>query len=298
MRFFHTVSAPRQAELMLVAVTLLAASGWVFSHEALKVMAPFVFIGVRFLASGLLLALWQPGSLRQLIPEQLRAALWAGSCFAVAMLLWIWALKQSPHLGVGAFLNSTAVIWVPVLGWLLWRQQISALGWLCAALAGMGVLALSGGTIQWGGSSWYLLAALVIGLYLHLNGRAAALMPTLPLTVMVLLMVGMAGLAMAVVMDEPWHWPDPWTLGMLTASALLATCLRFWLQTHAQARLPAAHAALLLTLEPVWTLGLGAIVLGERLGAVQWLGCGLIFTALLLSRLWPVIKAKQPLTAD
>ena len=40
----------------MVAVTLLAASGWWFSHEALREMPPFVFLGSRFLLAGLLLA--------------------------------------------------------------------------------------------------------------------------------------------------------------------------------------------------------------------------------------------------
>ena len=36
----------------------------------------------------------------------------------------------------------------------------------------------------------------------------------------------------------------------------------------------------------------GAVLLGERLGAINWLGCGLIFAALLLVELYPyVLKA-------
>jgi drug/metabolite transporter (DMT)-like permease len=75
---------------------------------------------------------------------------------------------------------------------------------------------------------------------------------------------------------------------MLAASVLLATCLRFWLQTHAQQQLSASQAALLLTLEPVWTAALGLTLLGEHLSRLQLSGCGLIFLALVLSRLWPV----------
>ena len=58
---FSRLQPTRQAELALVAVTLLAASGWWFSHEALREMPPFVFLGSRFLLAGLLLGCCWPG---------------------------------------------------------------------------------------------------------------------------------------------------------------------------------------------------------------------------------------------
>lgn len=285
---FTRLSPTRQAELALIAVTLLAASGWWLSHEALQVMPPFVFLGTRFLLAGLLLALLQPRALRTLPrPDWLRA-LGVGLWFAAGMLVWILALKHSPQLGVGAFLNSTSVVLVPLLGWLLWRQRIGLSGWVCAGLAGLGVLALTGGQVPLQGQGRYLIAALLFAVYFNLNSRAVQHLAALPLTTVVLTLTGIAGLLMAVLTGEPWHWPGLWTLLMLAASVLLATCLRFWLQTRAQQQLPASQAALLLTLEPVWTAGLGIILLGEHLGALQWAGCGLIFLALVLSRLWPV----------
>lgn len=285
---FSRLQPTRQAELALVAVTLLAASGWWFSHEALREMPPFVFLGSRFLLAGLLLAGLEPRALRALPrPDWLRA-LGVGLWFAAGMLVWILALKHSPQLGVGAFLNSTSVVLVPLLGWLLWRQRIGLSGWACAGLAGLGVLALTGGQVQWHGQGRYLLAACLFAVYFNLNSRAVQHLGALPLTAVVLTLTGIAGLLMAGLTGEPWRWPGLWTVLMLAASVLLATCLRFWLQTHAQQQLSASQAALLLTLEPVWTAALGLTLLGEHLSRLQLSGCGLIFLALVLSRLWPV----------
>jgi len=39
---------------------------------------------------------------------------------------------------------------------------------------------------------------------------------------------------------------------------------------------------LIYTLDPVWSLIAGFFVLGESLSPVEWLGCGIIFMAVLL----------------
>lgn len=38
----------RQADLLLVAATVIAACGWIFSREAIAGMPVFAFLGLRF----------------------------------------------------------------------------------------------------------------------------------------------------------------------------------------------------------------------------------------------------------
>jgi drug/metabolite transporter (DMT)-like permease len=57
--------------------------------------------------------------------------------------------------------------------------------------------------------------------------------------------------------------------------------LQVWAQRHA----PPADAALLLSLESVFAVLAGWLILGERLASVQYIGCGLIFVAVALSQL-------------
>ena len=72
--------------------------------------------------------------------------------------------------------------------------------------------------------------------------------------------------------------------GWILASALIATSLRFFLQTYGQGLTPASHAALIMVLEPIWTAMLALIWFGEKMHGLQALGCALIFAALLVSR--------------
>lgn len=45
----------RQADMLLVAATLIAACGWIFSREAIAGMPVFAFLGLRFFFAALLL---------------------------------------------------------------------------------------------------------------------------------------------------------------------------------------------------------------------------------------------------
>ena len=70
---------------------------------------------------------------------------------------------------------------------------------------------------------------------------------------------------------------------------MLATSLRFFLQIKAQGIVPLSHAALIMTLEPVWTGLIAMVWLGERMSGVEFSGCSLIFLALLVDR-WALIR--------
>ncbi len=69
--------------------------------------------------------------------------------------------------------------------------------------------------------------------------------------------------------------------------ALVAGALALVVQTWGQAHLTATRAAIIMTMEPVWT-GLFAVVLGvERLGARVVVGGALVLAAMYLVELGP-----------
>ena len=75
----------------------------------------------------------------------------------------------------------------------------------------------------------------------------------------------------------------------MLASTLIATTLRFFIQLYGQSLTTPSHASMILMLEPMWTAMLAAGWFGERMSAQQFVGCALIFSALVLSR-WRVVR--------
>ena len=92
---------------------------------------------------------------------------------------------------------------------------------------------------------------------------------------------------------------SPMAAGGIVGIALLATVLPITALFGSMRRIGAADASLVSTLEPVLTVGLSALVLGERLGPAQLAG-GLLILAAVVALNLPerAPKAAPPRRAD
>lgn len=281
-----------QADLLLVLTTLIAAAGWIFSKETLAGLEPQLFIALRFTGAGLLLALFCLQPLRQLSLVQLVAACKVGCFFGLAMIFWILGLKHAQHVGVGAFLASLGIVMVPLLNRLIGGEKPPALVYLSLPLvvSGLALLSLDKDFYLGVGELSFLLAAFFLALMFIYNSRAAVSLPTLPLTAIQLLITGLITGLVSLATEE-WNFNQPSAIwGWFLASLLLATSLRFLLQTWAQGMAPPSHTAIIMTLEPIWTALLASLWFAEKMSLFQLLGCSLIFSAVLINR-WPALKA-------
>ena len=274
------------ADLLMVSVTVLAAAGWVFSKQALQGLPPALFLGVRFVLAGMLLAVIGFHQLRRLDTGELLRAGLTGAVMGVALLCWIQGLSQASNMGVAAFITSLGVILVPVVGRVLFGISVSMSTWNAVLVAGVGIgcLALEQGLRLAPSDLYFVATAFGLAVHFNLNTRYAIRIPVLALTAVQLSVVG--GLALLIsIAVEPWPTDvSAEVMGWLLASIVIATSLRFFLQVKAQSLAPLAHAAIIMTLEPVWTALIAAAWLGERMSGTQLAGCSLIFLALLINR--------------
>lgn len=280
-----------KADLVLVLVTLLAAAGWIFSKEALAGLAPLMFIFIRFVSAGVVVGAVGWKDVQAMSQAEWIRALRSGACFGMAIAFWIMGLKHGQHMGVGAFLTCLGVVMVPLVI-LLFGDRPPSTTWvsLPLAAAGLGCLSLDGTFVFGFGELCYLAAACLFALTFVLTTRAAASIPAIALTSVQLTVVGLVALPLSLAF-ETWQLPGVLNIWLwVLASTLIATCLRFFLQTWAQGKTSSSSAALIMMLEPVWTAFLAAFWFGEQMTLMQMLGCGLIFTALLASRWRSVIR--------
>lgn len=298
-----------QSDLLLIVVTLIAAISWMFSKEAIALMPPLLFMGLRFLLAAAFLACIGTKKLRQLTPEHIVRSARVGIIFGVAMLFWMLGLANSESMGEGAFLTSLGVLLVPIVARVFFAEPIPRNTWLAlpVALVGMALLSLAHGFTVSSGQLFYLIAAIGLAIYFTLNTRTATVsmrqasgqraaaeltaVEPLALTIIALTSVGLVALVVSSFL-EPWtlesvRWSSSlW--GWLLASAVIGTAGRFWLQTYAQSLTTQTSGAVILILEPIWVALFAAVWFAETLDALQWLGCLLIFLALLVSR-WQVL---------
>lgn len=285
------ISATVKADLLLVIVTLLAAAGWMFSKEALQGLPPLLFIGVRFFLAGCVLAAAGWASLARLRKPDWRKAILGGVVFASAMGCWIHGLYLGKHVGEGAFITSLGVVLVPLVARVLFKDQLPRILWLSLpiAVSGFACLSLEQGFRLEVGQLFFLAAAVLFAVHFNLVTRFVAGIPAVALTAIQLITVGVLTFTASLLLEQ---WPSQIALSIwwwVLASALIASSLRFFLQTYAQSLTPASHAAMIMTIEPVWTALLAGLWLDEGMSTLQLIGCTLIFAALLVNRwLWVV----------
>lgn len=299
-----TTPMNRTPLLLMVLVTLLAAAGWLFSKEAIRELPPAAFIGSRFLLAALLLLplawLREPQPTR----AQIVRAAGCGILLGASLLLWVTAISQSDALGSGAFIMSVATLMAPLAAWGAFRAKPGRHYWLTLPIAIAGLLLLSSST-HWGGDHpeqtgvslslfWFLAAATTLGIQLAVHRHFAQSIAPTWLTCIQLAMTGLLGTLLSLLTEQ---WPEGgishgiW--GWFAASVLIATTLRYWLLTHALSKMTTAHAALMMLLEPVWTLILSTLFYSEPLGGAKLAGAGLVLGALVLYQLPLLLRSAR-----
>jgi drug/metabolite transporter (DMT)-like permease len=299
-----------KSDLIMVGVTLLAATSWMFSKEAILLMPPLLFMALRFLIAGGFLAVFACRSLTRLSGDQVKRSVGVGLVFSVVMSFWVMGLFHGTSMGEGAFITSLGVVIVPIIARLLFKEAQPASTWLAipVAVAGLALLSLGNGFRPEPAQIFFAMAASIFALYFTLNTRAAnqrtainrqgnavekRRIPALPLTAIALLTVGLVTLVESLI-AESWQPtfsdPPPFLVWWILASAIVGTAGRFLAQTYAQSLSARSHGAVILVIEPVWVSLFAAGWFDEIMTPVQLAGCGLIFAALIVNR-WGVLSS-------
>lgn len=284
-----------KGEIALVIGTILAAAGWFFSKAALAEFPPVAFIAIRFVIAALIFLPFGYSSIRRLTLSQTLKAAAVGVFFAGNLVSWIVALNLSDQLGEGAFVMSLSLLIAPLISWVVFRHKPASLFWFALPAAVLGLYFLMAGENGLHLSTdhqLFLIAAASLALYYVLLNQFAKAMPPIALTTIMLFVVG-AICSVYSFFTESWVirvTSNGWFA--LLASVLIATNLRFLLQTIGQRHCNIANSALIMLLEPVWILGFSVLFLTETISFTKGIGCLLILSSLIIYRLPMLIRRK------
>ncbi|MCC4265076.1 DMT family transporter [Oceanimonas baumannii] len=282
----------RRGDLLILSATLLASAGWLFSKEAITALPPAGFVGWRFLLAALILLPFCHRQLRATSPANLLKTAAIGLVMTLNLIFWIQAVMHSEGIGEGAFIMSLAMLMVPPLAWLMFRERPGRQFWLALPVAIFGLFLLtSGNGLSLSlGQLLFLLASVSLALYFCLNSRFARRVDPMALTCVQLAVTGILHLIYSALFEQwPEQIPD-YIWGWFAASVLLATSLRFFCQSAGQKFSNIANAALIMMLEPVWTVLISVLWYHEPMPPQKIMGCVLILLALLSFRSRPLYE--------
>lgn len=303
------LSDTHKSDLYLVCVTLLAAVSWAFSKEAVLLMPPLMFMALRFLMAGAILAFFARRHLPQLGWRQMARGARVGLVFGSAMSCWVMGIWLGVNLGEAAFIVSLAVVIVPAIARVFFQEAQPLSTWMAipVAVCGLALLSLENGFRPEMGQLLFVAASFIFAISYILTSRTANTrtevtrkgetvirerVPALPLTA---LSMTTAGVLTGVVslFFEQWVPTLSHFTGMmmvwLVASATIGTAFRFLLQTYAQSLSAHSHGVVILILEPVWVALMAWMWFDQTMSPTQIAGCCVILMALLINR-WTVVS--------
>jgi len=277
-----------KADLTLFLISIIWGSAFVAQRIAGQVGSVYIFNGLRYTLAAVVVFPFARQSFKTsgaaLTSKNLKwmglagLVLFIGSAFQQAGMVYTTA-------GNAGFITSLYVVMIPLILFLFWRERSHWLFIVAIALAMTGAFLLSTGGkfVLHFGDLLELIGGLFWALHVIVLGKYASRYESMSFSVGQLLVCGLLNLSLGLVI-EPMPAFNANLLFAIAYTAFLSLGLCYTLQIWAQRHTPPADAALLLSLESVFAVLSGWLLLDERLAPLQVLGCVLIFVAVGISQ--------------
>jgi drug/metabolite transporter (DMT)-like permease len=274
-----------KADATLLIVSVIWGSAFVAQRVAGQMGSVYLFNGARYLLAGLVVLPFVRWNVFSSVPrEQFKWMLAAGFLLFVASALQQVGIVYTTA-GNAGFITSLYVVLIPVLLFVFWRERQHWLSIVAVGMAGVGAFLLStGGRFEVHvGDALQFIGALFWALHVIILGKFASKFESMSFSVGQLAICGLLNLGLGGLVEKsmPLDWP---LIGAIVYTALFSLGLCYTLQVWAQKHTPPADAALILSLESVFAVISGWLLLNEKLVSIQVFGCALIFAAVVLSQ--------------
>lgn len=288
-----------QANLVLLLAAAIWGGGFVAQSTAMDKIGPFWFVGLRFAIAALAVLPFAWLEARKSETKLVRRD-WLAFGF-VGLALFSGAITQQIGLMTttvtnSSFLTGLYVVFVPVISVVALRRYPHWIIWPAAGMSLLGIFLMSGGTLTnlttgdllsivcaffWG------VQIILAGLFVMSSGRPLALS-----------FAQFAVCSLLCLLIAPWV--ETISVDVILASGkeilyvgLISSGLAFVLQVIGQRYTTASQAAIFLSSEALFGAFLGALLLGEVLPPLGYLGCVIIFAAMLIVEIIPELTRRK-----
>ncbi len=274
---------------------LLTAAIWGFAFVAQRVgmehIGPFYFNGIRFMLGGLSLVpliLYRSrsikasggGSMNPLLPGLLAGLV----LFIAASLQQVGIVETSA--GKTAFITALYVVLVPIVGLFL-KQSVGRGTWMGVglALSGLYLLTIKEDISINHGDLLVLIGSLFWTAHILIIGRYSRKVDVLKLSSVQFITCSVLSLITALMLESFDVRDVQASLVPILYGGFFSVAIAYTLQTVAQKWAPPAHAAIILSMETVFAVIGGYLILGEIMRGQEILGCILMLSGMLVSQL-------------
>ena len=281
------ISKPLQADLWLLLITFVWGSTFTIVKQSLDQVSPVLFVAIRFWIATIIMVAALPGQIRNIS----RKSLWQGLVLSIALVggfvfQTLGLRTTSPS--YSAFITSLSVLFVPLLGFLLFhhRPRLQTIAGVILATAGLFLLLVRLSELQLRtGDILTFLCAIIFACHILLLGHFVSITDYRQLILLQLAGTAILSTLIIPVVEKPFITWNSQLLLYLFITGVLATSFALYVQARAQCLTSANHAALIFSLESFFAALFAYWILGHVLGPREWAGGMLVLTGILVSEL-------------
>lgn len=292
-----------RANILLVLAAMLWGAAFVAQSTAMDEIGPFTFNGTRMLVGSFVLIplLYVLNIIQQKKPDYKPMTkddwkfLLTGGVFCGVALFFASTFQNYGLIYTGAgkagFITTLYVVLVPILALIFMRKKNHWLTWLYAAIAVVGFyfLALGDGFGNINkGDMLVLVCAILFAVHILIIDHYSVRANGVALSCIQFFVCGVLSVIAAFIFKEDFSLAAMLQAKWSILYAGVISCgVAYTLQIVAQKDTDPTIAALLMSLESVFAVLFGMLLLKEKLSIQEYLGCAIVFVAVILSQIPP-----------
>ena len=280
-----------KAIFMGLAFALMWSSAFTSARIIVADAPPLLSLSLRFLLSGFLgiLIAKALGQTWNLSRAQWRATWIFGICQNALYLGLNFVAMQWIEASLAAIIASTMPLMVALVGWLIFKDRVPLVGMIGLVAGIAGVVLIMGSRISGGvdvmGVVFCLIGAMALT-FATLSVKGAASGGNVLMIVGLQMLVGSACLFAVAVPIETWDVTlSPTWIAAFVYTTLVPGLVATWVWFMLVGRVGAVKASTFHFLNPVFGVGIAAVLLGESIGQTDLVGVAIIAGGILAVQL-------------
>jgi drug/metabolite transporter (DMT)-like permease len=288
-----------QANLVLLLAAAIWGGGFVAQSTAMRAIGPFWFIGLRFAVATVVVLpfVWLEArkAATPLTRRNIESFLFVGlALFGGAATQQIGL--QTTTVTNSSFITGLYVVFVPMIAVVFLRRPPHWVVWPAALMALTGIYMLSGGSFSrlTIGDLLTVVCAIFWAIQITLAGTAVGETGRpLAISATQFAVTAVAALAVAIVAEPISLDAISGAIWEILYVGVFSSGLAFALQIIGQRYTTSSQAAIFLSSEALFGASLGALILGETVPPLGYVGCALMFSAMLMVELLPEMVRRR-----
>lgn len=282
--------------ILLVLTALIWGMAFVAQSVGMNYIGPFTFNCIRSIMGGLVLIpcilffdKQEKGKAKREKKEDSKTLLIGGICCGLALCiasnLQQIGIKYTT-VGKAGFITALYIVLVPIFGIFL-RKKVSGRVWFSVAIAvvGLYLLCITDEFRIGKGDFFVLLCALVFTIHILVIDYFSPKVNGIKLSCIQFLVAGLLSGVPMLISEKPSFSTILAAWAPLLYAGIMSCGVGYTLQIVAQKDAEPTIASLILSLESVFSVLAGWIILGQTLAGKEIMGCVLMFAAIILAQL-------------